>query len=82
MYKPFLLDEQAQDVIRAIVDFSTRHCAIWMVVRASNGRKLLSVKAPFDADEFIRAIDYEPQAYVDITICFTDREPKFYRIIL
>ena len=82
MYKPFLLDEQAQDVIRAIVDFSTRHCAIWMVVRASNGRKLLSVKAPFDADEFIRAIDYEPQEYVDITICFTDREPKFYRIIL
>lgn len=81
MYKPFLLDEQAQDVIRAIVDFSTRHCAIWMVVRASNGRKLLSAKAPFDVDDFFRAIDYE-QEYVDTTICFTDREPKFYRIIL
>ena len=81
MYKPFLLDEQAQGVIRAIVDFSTRHCAIWMVVRASNGRKLLSVKAPFEEDDFIRAIDYE-QEYVDITICFTDREPKFYRVIL
>ena len=81
MYKPFSLSEQAQNVIRAIVDFSTRHCAIWIVVRASNGRKVLSTKAPFDADEFIRAIDYE-QGYVDITICFTDREPKFYRIIL
>ena len=81
MYKPFLLDEQAQDVIRAIVDFSTRHCAIWIVVRASNGRKILSAKAPFDADAFIRAIDCE-QGYVDTTICFTDREPKFYRIIL
>lgn len=81
MYKPFSTSEQAQDVIRAIVDFSTRHCAIWMVVRASNGRKLLSTKAPFDADDFIRAIDYE-QGYVDTTICFTDREPKFYRIIL
>ena len=81
MYKPFLLDEQAQDVIRAIVDFSTRHCAIWMVARASNGRKLLSAKAPFDAEDFIRAIDSEKDS-VDITICFTDREPKFYRIII
>lgn len=81
MYNPFDMSEQAQNVIRAIVDFSTRHCAIWMVVRASNGRKILSVKAPFDAEDFIRAIDYE-QDYVDITICFTDREPKFYRIIL
>lgn len=81
MFKPFNMSEQAQDVIRAIVDFSTRHCAIWMVVRASNGRKLLSAKAPFDADAFIRAIDCE-QGFVDITICFTDREPKFYRIIL
>ena len=81
MYNPFDMSEQAQDVIRAIVDFSTRHCAIWMVVRASNGRKLLSAKAPFDADALIRVIDYEHD-YVDITICFTDREPKFYRIIL
>lgn len=81
MYKPFLLDEQAKDIIRAIVDFSTRHCAIWMVVRASDGRKLLSAKAPFDADAFIRAIDCE-QGFVDITISFTDREPKFYRVII
>ena len=81
MYKPFRMSEQEQDIIRAIVDFSTRHGAIWIVVRSSNGRKLLSAKAPFDADAFFRAIDYE-QDYVDITICFTDREPKFYRIIL
>ena len=81
MYKPFKLSEQAQDVIRAIVDFSTRHDAIWLVVRASSGRKLLSAKAPFDADAFIRAIDSEKDS-VDITISFTYREPKFYRIIL
>ena len=81
MYKPFNMSEQAQDVIRAIVDFSTRHDAVWLVVRASSGRKLLSAKAPFDADAFIRAIDSE-QDSVDITISFTYREPKFYRIIL
>ena len=81
MYKPFRMSEQAQDVIRAIVDFSTRHGAIWLVVRASSGRKLLSAKAPFDADAFIRAIDSEKDS-VDITISFTYREPKFYRIIL
>lgn len=82
MDKPFNLSEQAQDTIRAIVDFSTRHGAIWLVVRASNnGRKLLSAKAPFDADDFIRAIDSEKES-VDMTLCFTDREPKFYRIIL
>ena len=85
MYKPFLLDEQAQDVLRAIVDFSTRHDAMWLVVRASSGRKLLSAKAPFDAEDFIRAIDSEKDSEkdsVDITISFTYREPKFYRIIL
>ena len=81
MYKPFSLSEQEQDIIRAIVDFSNRHNAIWIVARAKSGRKILSAKAPFDVDELIRAIDYE-QDYVDITICFTDREPKFYRIIL
>ena len=81
MDKPFRMSEQAQDVIRAIVDFSTRHAAIWLVVRASSGRKLLSAKAPFDADAFIRAIDSEKDS-VDITISFTYREPKFYRIIL
>ena len=81
MYKPFSLTEQSQDVIRAIVDFSTRHGAVWLVVRASNGRKLLSAKAPFDAEDFIRAIDSEKDS-VDITISFTYREPKFYRIIL
>lgn len=81
MYKPFSLSEQEQDVIRAIVDFSTRHNALWIVARAKSGRKILSAKAPFDADELIRAIDCE-QDCVDITICFTDREPKFYRIIL
>ena len=80
MYKPSLLDEQAQDIIRAVVDFSTRHDAKWLVARASNGRKLLSAKAPFDADAFIRVIDSEKDP-VDITICFTYREPKFYRII-
>ena len=81
MYKPFLLDDQAQDVIRAIVDFSTRHDAIWLVVRASSGRKLLSAKAPFNADAILRVIDSEKDS-VDITISFTYREPKFYRIIL
>ena len=81
MNKPFRMSEQAQDVIRAIVDFSTRHDAIWLVVRASSGRKLLSAKAPFDADAFIRAIDSEKDS-VDVTISFTYREPKFYRIIL
>ena len=81
MYNPFDMSEQAQDVIRAIVDFSTRHCAIWMVVRARNGRKLLSAKAPFDAEDFIRVIDSEKDS-VDITISFTDREPKFYRVVL
>ena len=81
MDKPFRMSEQAQDVIRAIVDFSTRHAAIWLVVRASSGRKLLSAKAPFDAEDFIRAIDSEKDS-VDITISFTYREPKFYRIIL
>ena len=81
MYKPFRMSEQAQDVIRAIVDFSTRHDAIWLVVRASSGRKLLSAKAPFNADDFIRVIDSEKDS-VDVTISFTYREPKFYRIIL
>ena len=81
MYKPFRMSEQAQDVIRAIVDFSTRHDAMWLVVRASSGRKLLSAKAPFDAEDFIRAIDSEKDS-VDVTISFTYREPKFYRIIL
>ena len=81
MYKPFSLREYAQDVIQAVVDFSTRHKSIWMVVRASNGRKILSTKAPFDVDDFLRAIDYE-QGFVDITICFTDSEPKFYRVLL
>ena len=81
MNKPFRMSEQAQDVIRAIVDFSTRHDAKWLVVRASSGRKLLSAKAPFDAEDFIRAIDSEKDS-VDVTISFTYREPKFYRIIL
>ena len=81
MYKPFSLSEQEQYIIRAVVDFSTRNNAIWMVARAKSGRKILSAKAPFDVDEFIRAIDCEKD-YVDITTCFTDREPKFYRIRL
>ena len=81
MYKPFSLSEQAQDIIRAVVAFSTRHDAIWLGVRASSGRKLLSAKAPFDAEDFIRAIDSEKDS-VDVTISFTYREPKFYRIIL
>ena len=80
MDKPFSLSEQAQDIIRAVVDFSTRHDATWLVVRASSGRKLLSSKAPFDADAFIRAIDSEKDS-VDFTLSFTYREPKFYRII-
>ena len=81
MNKPIRMSEQAQDVIRAIVDFSARHDAKWLVVRASSGRKLLSAKAPFDAEDFIRAIDSEKDS-VDVTISFTYREPKFYRIIL
>lgn len=80
MDKHFKMSEQEQDIIRAVVDFSTRHDAIWLVARTSSGRKLLSAKAPFDADDFIRAIDSEKDS-VDITICFTYREPKFYRII-
>ena len=81
MYKPFRMSEQAQDVIRAIVDFSTRHCALWLVVRASSGRKLLSAKAPFDADDFIRAIDSEKDS-VEFTICFENKAPRFYRVVL
>ena len=81
MYKPFRMSEQAQDVIRAIVDFSTRHDAMFLDVRASSGRNLLSAKEPFDAEDFIRAIDSEKDS-VDVTISFTYREPKFYRIIL
>lgn len=81
MYKPFLLDEQAQDIISVLVDFSTRKKAIWLVARMPSGRRLISMPAPFDLDEILRAVDYE-KGTVEFTICFTDREPKFYRIIL
>ena len=81
MYKPFRMSDQAQDVIRAIVDFSTRHDAKWLGVRASSGRKLLSAKAPFDADAFIRAVDYE-HGTIEFTICFENKAPRFYRVVL
>lgn len=81
MYKSFTTSEQAQDVIRAVVDFSTRHGAIWLVARMRSGRRLISMPAPFDVDAILRAVDYE-KGTVEITVCFTDREPKFYRIIL
>ena len=81
MYKPFKLSEQAQDIIRAVVDFSTRHGAIWLVARMQSGRRLISTPAPFDVDAILRAVDYE-KGTVEFTICFTDREPKFYRVVL
>ena len=81
MYKPFSLSEYAQDVIQAVVDFSTRKKAIWLVARMQSGRRLISTPAPFDVDAILRAVDYE-KGTVEFTICFTDREPKFYRVVL
>ena len=81
MYKSFTTSEQAQDVIRAVVDFSTRHDAIWLVARMLSGRRLISMPAPLDVDAILRAVDYE-KGSVEITICFTDKEPKFYRVVL
>ena len=81
MYKPFTTSEQAQDIIRAVVDFSTRHEAIWLVARMQSGRRLISTPAPFDVDAILQAVDYE-KGTVEFTICFTDREPKFYRVLL
>ena len=81
MYKSFTTSEQAQDVIRAVVDFSTRHDAIWLVARMLSGRRLISMPAPLDVAAILRAVDYE-KGSVEITICFTDKEPKFYRVVL
>lgn len=80
MYKPFNMSEQAQDIIRILVDFSTRHSAIWLVARRS-GRRLISMPAPFDVDAILRAVDYE-KGTVEFTICFNNKEPKFYRVVL
>ena len=81
MYKPFNISEYAQDVIQAVVDFSNRKKAIWLVARMQSGRRLISTPAPFDVDAILRAVDYE-KGTVEVTICFTDREPKFYRVVL
>lgn len=81
MYKPFSLTERNQDIIRAVIDFSTRKKAIWLVARMQSGRRLISTPAPFDVDAILRAVDYE-KGTVEFTICFTDREPKFYRVVL
>ena len=81
MYKPFSLSGQAQDIIRVVVDFSTRHDAIWLVARMPSGRRLISMPAPFDLDAILRAVDYEKGA-VEFTVCFNNKEPKFYRVVL
>lgn len=81
MYKPFSLTERNQDIIRAVIDFSTRKKAIWLVARMRSGRRLISTPAPFDVDAILRAVDYE-KGTVEFTICFTDLEPKFYRVVL
>ena len=81
MYKPFSLTERNQDIIRAVIDFSTRKKAIWLVARMLSGRRLISTPAPFDVDAILRAVDYE-KGTVEFTISFTDREPKFYRVVL
>ena len=81
MYKPFRMSEQAQDVIRAIVDFSTRHGAIWLVARMLSGRRLISTPSPFDVDAIFRAVDYE-KGTVEFTICFDNKAPRFYRVVL
>ena len=81
MYKSFTTSEQAQDIIRAVVAFSTSHGAIWLVARMLSGRRLISMPAPFDVDAILRAVDYE-KGSVEITVCFTDKEPKFYRVVL
>lgn len=81
MYKPFILTERNQDIIRAVIDFSNRKKAIWLVARMQSGRRLISMPAPFDVDAILRAVDYE-KGTVEFTICFTDREPKFYRVVL
>lgn len=81
MYKSFTTSEQAQDIIRILVDFSTRHSAIWLVARMHSGRRLISMPAPFDVDAILRAIDYE-KGTVEFTICFNNKEPKFYRVFL
>ena len=81
MYKSVTTSEQAQDIIRILVDFSTRKKAIWMVARMPSGRRLISMPAPFDVDAIFRAVDYE-EGTVEFTICFADREPKFYRVVL
>ena len=81
MYKPFNISEYAQDVIRAVVDFSNRKKAIWLVARMQSGRRLISTPAPFDVDAILRAVDYE-KGTVEFTICFDNKEPKFYRVVI
>ena len=81
MYKPFSLSEQAQDTIRAVVDFSTRHDAIWLVARTLSGRRLISTSSPFDVDAILRAVDYE-HGTIEFTICFDNKAPRFYRVVL
>ena len=81
MYKPFSLSEQAQDIIRAVIDFSTRKKATWLVARMQSGRRLISTPSPFDVDSIFRAVDYE-KGTVEFTICFDNKEPKFYRVVL
>ena len=81
MYKPFSLSEQSQDIIRAVVDFSTRHDAIWLVARMPSGRRLIATPAPVDVDAILRAVDYE-LGTIEFTICFENKAPRFYRVAL
>lgn len=80
MYTPFLLNEQAQVTIQALVEFSNRRCATWLVARL-NGKKLESECAPFSVDNFLRAADGE-SGIVEFTVCFGDKEPRFYQVVL
>ena len=81
MYKPFSLSEQAQDIIRAVVDFSTSHGAVWLVARTLSGRRLISMPAPLDVDAILRAVDYE-RGTLEFTSCFENKAPLFYRVVL
>ena len=80
MYTPFLLDERAQVTIQALVEFSNRRCATWLVARL-NGKTIASERAPFSVDNFLKAADGE-SGIVEFTICFGDKAPRFYRVFL
>lgn len=80
MYKPFNMSEMAQDVIQAVVEFSNRRGATWLVARL-NGKTIASECAPFRLDTFLLAADDE-EGTLEFTICFGKKAPSFYRVTL